>query len=105
MDSFIMKSGSAAGEGKQGGGGGAARVEKQDFRKAAGIAGIWRQPGKPQVAWCLPPRSGLSRGFPCWGLLLGVGVGAGAVWSPQRRTEVPEELGPSGSRFPKVTLW
>lgn len=59
MDSFIMKSGSAAGEGKQGGG--AAEVEKQDFRSAAGIGGICERPfsgslGNPKLHSSCPPR-------------------------------------------------
>lgn len=65
MDSFIMKSGSAAGEGKQGGG--AAGVEKQDFRSAAGIGGIRERPfsgrlGNPKLHCGCPPRRSVPRG-------------------------------------------
>lgn len=57
MDSFIMKSGSAAGEGKRGG---AAGVEKQDFRSAEGIGGIRERPfsgslGNPKLHRGFPP--------------------------------------------------
>lgn len=46
MDSFIVKSGSAVGEGKRGrrGGGGGGGVEKRDFRKAVGMGGVCKRP-------------------------------------------------------------
>lgn len=67
MDSFIMKSGSAAGEGKQGGG--AAGVEKQDFRSTAGIGGIHERPfsgslGNPKLHRSCPPRRSGASGAP-----------------------------------------
>lgn len=73
MDSFIMKSGSAAGEGKQGGGGGLPEWKNRTSERLQASKEFGGSLGNPKSLGACPPGAGFRGDSLAGGFFLGLG--------------------------------